>query len=218
MKLFDAKLVIAGAGGFAREVLMCIQDVITASSLPYHLADVVRFMVDDESYAHHAKSIHGVEVIAQSQFSPHEAQVIIAIGSSTVRQRISEELPPATSYATLIHPTANISPWVTMGEGAVITSGCIITADISLGKQAQINLQTTIGHDCNIGDFCTTAPGVRINGNCRVGNRVYFGTNAILRQGITICDDVVIGMGAVVLKDITEAGTYVGLPARKLGS
>jgi acetyltransferase-like isoleucine patch superfamily enzyme len=45
---------------------------------------------------------------------------------------------------------------------------------------------------------------------------VYFGTNSSVRQGITICQDVVIGMGGVVVKNITESGIYVGNPATKL--
>ena len=45
-----------------------------------------------------------------------------------------------------------------------------------------------------------------------IGNRVSIGSNATLLP-VQICDDVVIGAGAVVTKDITEVGTYVGNPA-----
>ena len=48
-----------------------------------------------------------------------------------------------------------------------------------------------------------------------LGNRVSVGTNATILP-VTICDDVVIGAGAVVTKDITEPGIYVGNPARLL--
>jgi len=49
----------------------------------------------------------------------------------------------------------------------------------------------------------------------RLGNRVSVGTNATILP-VTICDQVVIGAGAVVTKDITESGIYVGNPARLL--
>jgi serine acetyltransferase len=44
------------------------------------------------------------------------------------------------------------------------------------------------------------------------------GTQASFRQHIRVCDDAVIGMGTVVVRDIVEAGTYVGVPAKKVGS
>jgi acetyltransferase-like isoleucine patch superfamily enzyme len=48
-----------------------------------------------------------------------------------------------------------------------------------------------------------------------IGNNVSVGSNATLLP-VTICDDVVIGAGAVVTKDITEKGVYAGNPARKV--
>jgi acetyltransferase-like isoleucine patch superfamily enzyme len=47
----------------------------------------------------------------------------------------------------------------------------------------------------------------------RIGNHVSIGTNATILP-VTICDHVVIGAGAVVTRDITELGIYVGNPAR----
>lgn len=46
-----------------------------------------------------------------------------------------------------------------------------------------------------------------------LGNMCYIGSGAVLREGITICDNVVIGAGAVVVRDIEKPGTYVGVPA-----
>jgi UDP-3-O-[3-hydroxymyristoyl] glucosamine N-acyltransferase len=77
-------------------------------------------------------------------------------------------------------------------------------------------LSTTIGHDTVIGDFCTTAPGAKISGNCKIGNRFYIGTNGSVREKINICDDVTVGLNAGVVKDITECGTYAGIPAKKI--
>ena len=54
--------------------------------------------------------------------------------------------------------------------------------------------------------------------NCTIGNNVFIGTNAVIREGVKIVDNCIIGAGAVVLKDIIESGTYVGLPAKKIKS
>jgi acetyltransferase-like isoleucine patch superfamily enzyme len=49
----------------------------------------------------------------------------------------------------------------------------------------------------------------------KLGNKVYVGSNSTMMP-VSICDDVVIGAGSVVTKDITESGTYVGNPAVRL--
>jgi UDP-N-acetylbacillosamine N-acetyltransferase len=59
-------------------------------------------------------------------------------------------------------------------------------------------------------------PGAKILGTAKIGSRCRIGTNSTILPGIEICDDVVIGAGAVVTKNITEPGTYVGVPAKKM--
>ena len=84
----------------------------------------------------------------------------------------------------------------------------------------------TIGDDCFIGHgamfindrFSDGGPagGDRTKWeSTSIGNRVSIGTNATILP-VTICDDVVVGAGSVVTKDITEPGTYAGNPARRL--
>src|ERR1700733_13228627 len=86
----------------------------------------------------------------------------------------------------------------------------------------------TIGEDCFIGHGVmfindTFAAGAPAHGNKElwretvIGNRVSIGSNATIMP-VRIVDDVVIGAGSVVVKDITAAGTYAGNPARRLGS
>ena len=55
-----------------------------------------------------------------------------------------------------------------------------------------------------------------INGGCQIGNRCFVGSNSTIAQGVTVCNDVIIGAGSVVIKDIMEPGTYVGNPAKKM--
>ncbi len=49
----------------------------------------------------------------------------------------------------------------------------------------------------------------------QIGNRVSIGSNATILP-VTICDDIVIGAGTVVTKDIRQSGIYAGNPARIL--
>jgi sugar O-acyltransferase (sialic acid O-acetyltransferase NeuD family) len=189
---------IIGAGGFAREVQAA-------------MGIDCKFFVDDE-YMKVESGIYGL-----SQFNPEKYKVVVAIGDSTDRANMVAKLPPNTQYFTFIDPTAVIlGADIKIGEGSIICAGSIITTNVQIGKHTHLNLHSTIGHDTVIEDYFTTAPGAKISGNCIIGNRVYIGTNASTREKLNICDDVIIGMNAAIVKDIIESGVYVGIPAKKI--
>jgi len=124
--------------------------------------------------------------------------------------------------------------------------GCSVGDHCFIGPFVEIQKDTTIGRRCRvqshaficelvtIGDDCFISHGAMfindlfaIGGpakgrkelwrSTRIGSRVSIGTNATVLP-VNICDDVVIGAGSVVTKDISEPGIYVGNPARKLRS
>jgi sugar O-acyltransferase (sialic acid O-acetyltransferase NeuD family) len=209
---FIKKIGIVGAGGFGKETLCCLIDSL--GNTDFNTADIARFFVGDDYFE--TDSVLGIPVMPLSQFDPQKYDAVIAVGDPLSRKRLVESLPKDTTFATIIHPTAVISKWVTIGEGSIVTAGSILTCDIKIGKHAHINLLTTIGHDCVIGDYFTTAPSVNISGHCTLGDGVYLGTNVSIKQSVKICSNVTIGMGGVVLKNIDEAGVYIGFPLKKL--
>lgn len=202
-------VVIFGTGGFAREVACVLHDLGRGH-------EIAAFHEPDEAYQ--ARDLLGVAVQPQSAFDPTKHRAVVGIGNPAIRQKVVGQLPPETVFDTLIHPAAVMSQWVDVGEGSVICAGAVLTCQIRIGKHCHLNLNTTVGHDCTFGDFCTVAPGTNISGNVDFGTRVDIGTQAAFRQHLRICGDVIIGMGAVVVKDIVEPGTYVGVPAKKVGS
>lgn len=206
----ERKICIVGSGGFGREVLLCVMDIFPNRDI----WDVACFMVDNKYYKE--GSIMGVPVIPMSSFNSKIYSVVVAIGDPLSRRRVVERLPADTIYGTIIHPTAVISKFVKVGRGSIITAGCILTCNIEIGNHAHLNLHTTVGHDCVIGDYFTTAPAVNISGNCNIGTDVYFGTNSSIKQGINVCSGATIGMNAAVVKDIVEPGVYVGVPAKRI--
>jgi sugar O-acyltransferase (sialic acid O-acetyltransferase NeuD family) len=190
---------IIGAGGFGREIKAAI-------GIPN-----IKFFVDDK-YEDLNNNILGL-----SKFDPKKYIVVVAIGDPKDRFDIIQRLPKETKYFTFIDPSAIIiDENIQIGEGSIICAGNIITTNVKIGKHAHLNLQTTIGHDCKIGDYFTTAPGVKISGNCKIHDCVYIGTNASVKEKISINSFTTIGMNAAVVKDITESGTYVGVPAKKI--
>lgn len=211
MQYFNKKICIIGTGGFGREALCCLIDSIANSDIK--IDEVACFMEKDSNYKE--EKIMGVDVIRESHFNPLLYNVFVAIGEPQKRKIVVDQLPVETTYATIIHPSSVISKWVEIGEGSIVTAGSILTCNIKIGKHAHLNLHTTIGHDCIIGDFFTSTPGVNISGNCNIGDCVYIGTNSSVKQGITICNNVTVGMGGVAVKDISEEGIYIGNPLIK---
>jgi sugar O-acyltransferase (sialic acid O-acetyltransferase NeuD family) len=194
------KKALIGAGGFADEVKAHMGEY-----------DLISF-VDDLYYSETDKNTKPL-----SQFNPNEWEVLIAIGDPIAREELSKRLPIETKYFTFIHPSVLIlGNDVEIGEGSVVCAGVIVTTNCIIGKHTHLNLHTTIGHDCRIGNYFTTAPGVKISGNNEIGECVYIGTNASTKQKLKISDNVIIGMNAAVAKDIIESGTYVGIPAKKI--
>lgn len=138
---------------------------------------------------------------------------VIAIGNGSVREKIVKEYPEL-NWA--IVDAGESFGEVKLGIGTIICPGTILTTDIKIGNHVILNLNCTVGHDVVIGDYTTASPGVNISGNVSIGKRCYLGTNSVIREKISICDDVVIGAGGVVVKDITEPGVYVGNPVKKI--
>jgi sugar O-acyltransferase (sialic acid O-acetyltransferase NeuD family) len=205
------QIVIYGAGGFAREVQWLAGDCG---------AEAVAFVDDDA--ANWRSRLNDVEIMgleeARSRF-PH-ARMALAVGSPKVREHLARKASAAGfAPAQLIHPRVERSKWIEYGEGAVICAGSILTVNIRLGRQVQINLDCTIGHDVVMGDYATLAPGVHISGWVHIGKGAYFGSGAVVINGtqehpLTIGDGAIVGAGACVLKSVEPGATVVGVPAK----
>lgn len=197
------KKAIIGAGGFGREIYWSLDLMERINS---------KFFVDDEYYQEGNE-----EILPISEFDPEEYEVIVAVADPKLRKCIVESLPIETKYFTHIHPSVQIhAPDVEIGEGSIICAGTIITTNVKIGKHAHLNLLTTIGHDCEIGDYFTTAPGAKISGNCKIYDCVYVGTNASIKQKLSVESFTTIGSNAAVVKDIEEPGVYAGVPVKKI--
>lgn len=123
---------------------------------------------------------------------------------------------PSNLYGCTIGDNSFVGPFVEIQKGAVI------------GSNTRIQSHTFICEGVSIGDNCFIAHGVMFTndrfrkggpaGNpalwekTTIGSRVSIGSGATILP-VSICDNVTIGAGAVVTKDITRPGIYAGNPA-----
>jgi len=190
------KKALVGYGGHAREVMAQMGVKLTC-------------FVDDEYV------VEGT--LPLSKFNPKKYALMVAVADSKDRFDIVQRLPKETKYFTWIHPTALImSDDVEIGEGSFIGAHSILTTNIKIGKHALLNRGNHIGHDCEIGYYFSSMPCSIVSGNVKIGNKVYLGTNSSIKEKLSICNDTIIGMNTGVVKHITESGTYIGTPTKKI--
>jgi carbonic anhydrase/acetyltransferase-like protein (isoleucine patch superfamily) len=103
---------------------------------------------------------------------------------------------------------------VYVGSNAVIQRARI--DETVIGKGTMISSLCVVGANTIIGENCTLTIQSGVSGSARIGNRVWLGIGAKVRDYVSICDDAFVGMGSVVTKDITEPGIYAGNPCRFL--
>ncbi|HYC66633.1 acetyltransferase [Brevundimonas sp.] len=192
---------IYGSGGFGRELL------------PFAGPEPL-FVSDDP--AEIGTSVEGVRVVRLQDVG--DRPIVIAIADGQIRRRLAARLQ---NTGQLISPTAIIGPGVEIGEGAILCAFTTVTASARIGRHFHANIYSYVAHDCVVGDFVTVGPRVGINGNTIVEDDVYIGTGAVLRHGtrdrpLRIGKGAVVGMGAVVTRDVPPGTTVVGNPARPM--
>lgn len=142
-----------------------------------------------------------------------EYSFIIAIGNNFVRQRIADDYP-GLDYYTAIHPKASISKRCEIGKGSCVMEYAVIHADAKVGNHCIINTGSIVEHDDVLEDYVHISPNAALGGTVIVGKESHIGIGAVVKNNIRICQRTIIGAGGVVVKDITESGTYIGMPAR----
>lgn len=202
------KVVIIGAGGHAK----VIADIIEKSG-----DEVVGFLDDNKENG--ATVIKNYKVIGDlnNRFAmavtKKDVEFIIAIGDNKKREEISHS--PNLKFYTAIHPSAQIGLDVEIQEGTVVMANVCINSSARIGKHCIINTGAIIEHDNIIEDFVHISPNATLGGTVKIGESTHVGIGSIVKNNITICKNCTIGAGAVVVKNIIEEGTYVGVPARE---
>jgi acetyltransferase-like isoleucine patch superfamily enzyme len=127
---------------------------------------------------------------------------------------------PVNIYGSKIGDNCFIGPFVEIQKNTIIGN------DTKIQSHSFICELVNIGNNCFIGHGVMFINDLFSNGgpaggdqskwkSTKIGNHVSIGSNATILP-VTICDNVVIGAGAVVTKDIIKSGTYIGNPAKKL--
>jgi sugar O-acyltransferase (sialic acid O-acetyltransferase NeuD family) len=207
------KIAIIGAGGFGREVKWLI-DSINAQKKQW---DFVGYYDDDLSERKNIESTLILGNVNALNNVQEPLAIAIAIGSPNVKEQIFKKITNKKLYfPVLIHPNCNVGNNISIDEGSIICASNILTTDIVIKKFVTINLACTIGHDSIIENYCSIMPSVNVSGEVLMHQNVFVGTGAKIINQINIGSHSTIGAGAVVIKDVPQNSTAIGVPAKYL--
>lgn len=205
------RLVIIGTGGHGREAL----DIVEAINAVEPMFEFLGFL-DDGREPGELAAPHDARVLGPvSMARDLDAMYVAAVGSPATRRRIVESLPDVPA-ASLIHPAATMGSHCRHEPGLIMAAGARVTHGVTLGRHVHINVNATISHDCDVGEFVTITPGSHISGGVTLGRDVWVGIGATINQTVAVGDGVVLGAGSAVLADIASGHTVVGVPAAPL--
>ena len=209
------KLIIVGAGDFGREVSWVVER-INVQAATWELLGFV-----DDTPEKQGTVIDGYPVlgpISMLEAVTEEVWVVCSIGTGRTRRKVMERVLANKNLhpATLIDPAAIVGRNARVGEGCVVCAGTVLAISSRLEAHTIVNLNCTIGHDTVLDPFCTVHPGTNVSGKVHVGACTDIGTGTKIIQGLSVCSECTLGAGSVVVRNITEPGTYVGVPARRI--
>lgn len=146
-----------------------------------------------------------------------DTSFVIAIGEPLYRKsKIAQIKENGYHFETLIHPTAHVGLNAVIGEGTVVQRGVIVSCDCRIGMNCFLQAYCTIGHNTVIGDDCTVSTNVAVSGGVTIGENTYLAVGVSVIQGAVIGSDSVVGMAAVVIRDIPDNVIALGNPARAM--
>ncbi|WP_417315516.1 acetyltransferase [Cycloclasticus pugetii] len=143
--------------------------------------------------------------------------VVVGIGNNAIRadkQRLL--LLAGARIVSVVHPAAVVSAHARIQPGAVVLANAVVNASAEVGAGCIINTGSVVEHDCVLGDFAHISPNAVLAGGVIIECLAWVGAGASVRQLLRVGKAAMVGMGAVVTKDVSASAVVVGNPAKVL--
>ncbi|RZU00796.1 NeuD/PglB/VioB family sugar acetyltransferase [Rivibacter subsaxonicus] len=175
----------------------------------------------DDTPAKQGARVGGLPVLGRAALLEHPQALVLAVpgGPASFRSRLQLiaglDIDPRR-LATVIHPSARISPLATIGRNVLIMAGVVVTSNAVIDDHVCVLPNTVIHHDAHIGEGCLIGSNVTVAGGVALGRNSYVGSGSSLKNGIEIGAGALVGLGSNVLHRVPPGATVAGNPARSL--
>ncbi len=202
------RLIVLGAGGHGK-VVADVAECCGYTEIAF---------LDDGMIENGVCSVNGYAVLGKldqaEHFNDGDTLFVIGIGNNTIRRDIAEKY--ALPWVTLVHPSAVVAKTARLDVGTVVMANAVVNPCVAVGRHCIVNTGSVVEHDNVIADYAHISPRAVLGGSVTIGAGTHIGLGASVKNGVRICENCVVGVGAVVVKNIEEQGTYIGVPARRL--
>jgi sugar O-acyltransferase (sialic acid O-acetyltransferase NeuD family) len=142
--------------------------------------------------------------------------IFIAIGylKFEVRERLYNRFKGVVPFANIISPSSYVHPSATLGEGIQLSDGTYIAHNAVIEDNVLITLRSIVNHGSHVKKHTYFSTCVTTAGHVTIGERCFIGVGVIISDGITVCDDVWLSPGSIVVADIKKPGQYLSQAAR----
>lgn len=207
-------IAIYGAGGSGREVKLII-DAINKINPVYN---VIGFFDDGKPKGEIINEIPVLGGLSDLEKINEPICIAISIANPTIKKKIVQSIKNKNvTYPNIIHPNVDLTGYdITLGQGNIISNGCIITCNIKIHDFVLMNLQSTVSHDSVINSYCSIMSAVSISGEVTLNEGIYIGVGARIINQIEVGAYTIIGSGAIVTQSLPANVTAVGIPAKPL--
>ncbi len=123
---------------------------------------------------------------------------------------------PQDRWATVVDPTAIISPSAGIAEGAYVGPASVVEPAVEIGPQSALLGNVYVAHDTRIGRYVCCANSASLSGEVKIADASFVGANSCVREYTTVGQKAIIAMGSVVIRDVAPETTVAGNPAREI--
>ena len=170
--------------------------------------------IDDEPAKKDAPVVGGLKVLGslaevceRNEYSFEDVRLILAIGYANMQARKQAFLRAqgiGYHFESVIHPSAQIEPDVTLGEGVVVLAGAIIDQHTTIGDVTFVDMGTVVCENCRIGENNFISAGTTIGGHVTIGQSNFIGLDTTIVNGITIGNNNQINAKTLIHKNLKD--------------